>query len=157
MKTLHAMLILAVALISSSCHAAPAPAGSIVTLPVILSTGSQPISAIQFDVDLPVGVSMETIAAGTSATAAQKQFQTNMVNGDLRVIVFGGQAPIPSGPLVQIVFRLAPTMPTGTFQMVLTNASASDPAGISVPLGTNIPGVLSVIANVVPFLKMGSN
>lgn len=144
----------------SSCRATavPAPAGTSVTLPVTLSTGTQAIAALQFDVDLPVGVSTDTVTAGSSAIAAQKQISTNMVNGDLRVIISGvNQNAIPSGPVALISFKLAPSMPTGTFQMTLANVVASDPAGLNVPLAASVPGILSVIANVLPFLKMGSN
>lgn len=158
MKTLQAALVVAVALLSGACHAAPAPAGSLVTLPITLSTGTKDISGLNFDVDLPVGVSTETVALGSSAIAAGKQIQTNMVNGDLRVIIFSvSQTAIPSGPVALITFRLASTIPTGNFPMTLTNVAASDPAGINVPLSSSISGVLSVIANVLPFLKVGSN
>lgn len=154
----HRSIILAVALLASSCHAAPAPAGSLVTLPVTLSTGSQPISALQFDLDLPVGVSTESVTTGSSAIAAQKQISANMVNGDLRVIISGlNQSAIPSGPIAQITLRLASSLPTGSFPMNLSNVAASDPGGLNVPLSSSLSGLLSVIANVMPFLKVGSN
>lgn len=147
-----------VVLTSCRATAVPAPAGSLVVLPVILSTGSQPISSLQFDLDLPVGVSTDTVIAGSSATSAQKQITTNMVNGDLRVIVSGlNQTAIPSGPVALIGLRLAPSLPTGSFPMNLVNVVASDPSGINVPLSSTVSGILSVIANVLPFLKVGSN
>lgn len=156
MKTL--MAFLGISFLAVACHAAPAPAGSLVTLPVTLSTGTQAISSLQFDLDLPVGVSTETVAAGSSAITAQKQISTNMVNGDLRVIVSGlNQTAIPSGPVALITLRLAPSMPTGSFPMNMVNVVASDPAGVNVPLSASVSGILSVIANVLPFLKVGSN
>lgn len=158
MKKIQVAFVLVLAVLATSCHAAPAPAGSLVTLPITLSSGTQAIASLQFDIDLPVGVSTETVTVGTSATTAQKQIQANMVNGDLRVLIFGvSQTPIPSGQVALITFRLAPTLPTGSFPMNLINVTASDPAGINVPLSSSISGVLSVIANVLPFLKVGSN
>lgn len=152
------LAVLGVAILSGACHAAPAPAGSLVTLPVTLSTGTQAISSLQFDLDLPVGISTESVTAGASATAAQKQITTNMVNGDLRVIVSGlNQTAIPSGPVALITLRTASTVPTSTFPMNLVNVVAADPTGINVPLSASISGVLSILANVMPFLKMGSN
>lgn len=155
--TTRIILLLGIVAAASSCHAAPAPAGTLVTLPVSLSTGTQVISGVQFDLDLPVGVSTDTVTAGSSAITAQKQIQTNLVNGNLRVIVFGGQIAIPSGPVVLITLRTAFSLPTGSLPMNLSNVSASDPAGLNVPLSSSVSGVLSVIANVLPFLKVGSN
>lgn len=156
--TMKLVWLLGIAALAGSCHAAPAPAGSLVTLPVSLSTGTQAIASLQFDVDLPVGVSSETVTAGSSAITAQKQISTNMVNGDLRVLVSGlNQTVIPSGPVALVTLRLALTLPTTSYQINLSNVVASDPAGIVVPLSPSVSGVLSVLANVLPFLKVGSN
>lgn len=153
------MMLLGV-LVLTACRASavPAPAGSLVTLPVSLSTGSQSISSLQFDLDLPAGVTSDTVAQGASTIAAQKQVSSNIVNGDLRVIVSGlNQTTIPSGSVALITLRLASTLPTGTFPMTLSNVVASDPAGVNVPLSSSVSGLLSVTANVLPFLKVGSN
>lgn len=158
MRTIFLLGIVALVGCVTSCHAAPAPAGTVVILPVSLSTGTTAVTALQFDLTLPVGVSTETVTAGSSATAAQKTLATSMVLGALRVLISGvNQTPIPSGPVALIALRLAPNMGTGTFPLVLTNTAASDPAGLNVSLSASVSGVLSVIANTAPFLKVGSN
>lgn len=155
----RAGVIISALVILASCRATAGTtiAGNPVTLPVTLSTGTNAISALQFDLVLPVGVSTQTVTAGSSATSAQKQIATNMVGGNLRVLLQGNQTAIPSGPVVLITLQLAANMPTATFQMTLINVVASDPAGASVPLGSTVPGVLSVTANVLPVLSVGSN
>lgn len=158
MKTLRVMAVLGIALLATSCHAAPAPAGTSVTLPVTFSSGTQAVTAVQFDLVLPVGVSSQSVVAGAASTTAQKTIATNMVNGNLRVLISGtNQTPISDGQIALVTLQLASNLPTTTFQLNLINVSASSPAGTNVPLGQTVPGVLSVLANVIPFLSVGSN
>lgn len=156
----RAGIIISALVILASCRATAGTtvAGNPVTLPVTLSTGTNAIAALQFDLVLPVGVSTQTVVAGSSVTSAQKQIATSMIGGNLRVLISGSnQNAIPNGPVALITLQLAANLPTTTFQMTLINVVASDPAGISVPLGSTVPGVLSVTANVLPVLSVGSN
>lgn len=93
------------------------------------------VSAIQFDLVLPAGLTVESVAPGLAAQAAVKSAQGNTVTPGYRVVIFGlNQTVIPSGPLAVLKLKVGSSFATGKTILSLTNVSASNPSGNSVNL-----------------------
>lgn len=134
-------------------------AGSSVTFPVSFQVGTSTVSAIQFDVVLPPGVSTNTVAANVvaidAALTAGKSATGNAVSPTTyRVIVSGlNQNRIWAGGLVNLTFQLDASLPTSTVAIGITNIVASDQNGVTVPI-TGVGGTIAVTANLAPIVNV---
>lgn len=126
-------------------------AGNTVDIPITLSTGTTGVGGVQFDLALPLGVSSNTVTAGISAINAGKSVQANVVGTALRIIVFGlNQSVMASGQVAVVNLQIGAGMVSGTLPLTLSNVSASDINGLSVPMAASGSGVLTVTANKAP-------
>lgn len=132
-------------------------AGNGVDYLVAFGTGSTDVSAFQFDVTLPAGITFNTVTAGPVLTTSGKGVSANMVGNALRVLISGlNQTPIGTGLAVTINLRASATLTTGQLPLTMSNVSASDPAGSAVIM-TSCNGILNVTANQPPTLILSPN
>ena len=117
-----------------SIPVATASANSSTDLNVNFNPNGSLVSALQFDISLPRGISYKSIGAGLSAVSADKTVDANMVSGNvLRVIVFGlNKNAIASGHLATIKFSVVSSASSGTYPITFSNITASDPEATSV-------------------------
>lgn len=108
-------------------------AGTQFDVPVNFVPGTSNVSALQFDLLLPPGFTVVSATPGAAATAAQKGAQINATTG--RVLVFGiNQNLVGEGHLLTIRMSTASTMVKRSYPIGITNVSASNPAGLEVPI-----------------------
>ncbi|MDE2019052.1 MAG: hypothetical protein KGJ13_01750, partial [Patescibacteria group bacterium] len=108
-------------------------AGSSVVLPVNFASGTTDVSALQFDITLPTGISYVSIATGTVAIAANKDVMAAAISGGMRVLVAGlNQTPIGTGLLANITLNASNTIPLGQYTLAPINIVFSDPNAIEV-------------------------
>lgn len=133
-------------------------AGNALAIPIILSTGTTGVAGVQFDFDFPAGLSTSTIIAGASAIAAGKTVSTNVVGGDLRVIIAGlNQNVMNSGQVAVITMQSAAGLSAGPLTVDLLNVSAVDANGVSIPMAPSGIGTIQVTANKAPTVNIGGN
>ena len=132
-------------------------AGTTVSVPVSISTGSVGISSIQFDLGYGAGVSSDTVTIGPAAQSAGKSLQSNFVDGRVRVLVFGlNQSVIQSGVVAIAKLRLSAFLPAGDIPVTLSAVTASDAQGMNIPL-TLQNNVIGVTPNGAPQVSAGEN
>jgi len=130
--------------------------GGLVQIPVQFNPESFNISALQFNLTLPAGISAASATAGPAATAAGKSVQTGQSGTTFGVIIFGiNTNTISSGDVADISLQLTSSA-SGTLPLNLSNLVASDPVGNSIPLtGTNGSIIVSgAAALATPSLQM---
>lgn len=116
-------------------------------LPVsLVGSSGQTVSAIQFDIQLdPKQFELTAAENGPSADAADKMaFLGDLGQGRYRVVIAGiNQNAIPSGVVVQLVFRVRSLAAGGTFPADLDDVIFSDPQGQPLQ-GRSIDGAITV-------------
>jgi hypothetical protein len=111
------------------------PKGTTVTVPILWKAGTIPVSTVQFDIQLPSGITFNSITAGAAATASSKSVQSAPVSGGVRAIIFGlNQNQIPTGVLANLKLDVATTASSGKKALPIIGIVGSDPAGTSVAL-----------------------
>lgn len=101
-----------------------------VTLPIRWRSGAIPVSAMNFDISLPLGVSFGGATPGSVLIQAQKQVLTNIVNGALRVLIFGpNQTEIKGGLLTEIQLQVGASAFQSFQCLAVLNVAFSTPAG----------------------------
>jgi uncharacterized repeat protein (TIGR01451 family) len=109
--------------------------GASVDLSIQFSAGTRGVSALQFDLSLPPGVTYVSATSGAAAAAAGKSVSANPITAaQLRVLVFGlNQTAIPAGELAIIRLQIAANAAPGTWPLTLTGVVMADPNGLEVP------------------------
>ncbi len=131
--------------------------GNAVDIIVSLSTGTTGVAGLQFDLDSPMALTMNTVTAGAASTAAGKSVQGNVAGNDIRVIVFGlNQSVIGPGALAVINVQVPAGQVTGAQALTLLNATATDAAGATVTLAASGAGLITVTANKAPVVTVGA-
>lgn len=110
--------------------------GTTIDYPIHFKKSTQAVSALQFDLDIPIGATVLSVSPGIAAQAAGKDAVGNSIASTLyRVLVFGiNQNVIQSGPIAVVKISIASSSTKGKKNMTLTNLSASSPLGAGVPL-----------------------
>ena len=126
-------------------------AGSRIDLPVNFAVGTTGVSALEFDLILPLGVTSPNpplVAAGSAASAASKSVSAGVQpNGDLRVLVFGlNQNVIGNGPLALVRLNIAADIALGAHPVGITGLVASDAGGHAVA-SSGATGTVEVTAS----------
>lgn len=104
-----------------------------VDLTIHYKASTTTVAGIQFDLQVPAGLTAQAVTAGLASQASNKSVQGNPVTGGYRVIIFGlNQTTIPSGPVAIIHLQIGQV--SGKLPLSLINISASSPAGSNVPL-----------------------
>lgn len=115
-----------------------------VFLPVTFIPGATGVSALQFDLLLPSGISYATTTAGDAATAASKGVSSAAIAHGMRVLIAGiNQNLIGTGTLAQVVLKLDPGLPSGRYPITPTNTVLSDMNANAVA-ADNAPGSVTV-------------
>lgn len=118
--------------------------GTEVQIPVNFQPGSSDISAFQFDLLLPNGVTYVSNTPGAIIAGAGKSLVASTIAGGARFLVFGfNQAAIPPGVAVTIRVALQSTLAAGNLALGLTNVTFSSPSGANVP-GNGVAGTLTI-------------
>lgn len=118
--------------------------GSTIQIPVLLIKGHGSISALQFDLSLPVGFTYQTITTGPSSTAAGKSASANLLPTGLRILVFGlNQNVIQSGVLATLRVHLETSLSLSNYPVPIFGIVSSDPSG-NVVTTTGITGTVLI-------------
>jgi len=125
---------------------------------VSLAAGTVGVSAVQFDMVLPAGISTPTVVAGAAATAAGKTATGNLLAGNVYRVILAGlnTTNIGSGVIANVNVRTDPTLLSGIYPITISGISGSDGSGVGVPM-TGTSGSLTVAANQAPALTIGAN
>lgn len=108
--------------------------GGNVGLPVSFVPGTTGVSALQFDLALPNGMSFVSIASGSAAQAAQKDAYAAFNSGTITALIGGiNQNLIGNGTLANITISLAANIAPGQYVITPTGLVFSDPNGNEVP------------------------
>lgn len=134
-EVLNALSVLSAPTQSITAGIVSGATGATVNYPIYFKEGVPRVASLQFDVQLPTGLTPQSVEPGIAAQAAQKGTVGNMVNGAYRVVVFGvNQNAIPSGPIAAIKVNIASNATLGKKPIQITNVVGSDAAGMNVPL-----------------------
>lgn len=108
--------------------------GTSVDVPLTLIPGPDSPTALQFNISVPVGVTISSVSVGAAATAAGKSVQFS--SATLSTVLFGlNQTSIGDGVVAIVHTKLASTATSGSLLTVgLTTPAASNAAGSIVPL-----------------------
>ncbi|MDF1664649.1 MAG: Ig-like domain-containing protein, partial [Planctomycetota bacterium] len=123
-------------------------AGQTVTMPVLLDVnGTDTPSTISFEIVLPANITLNSNAVGAASTAAGKDFQVDVVNGNrLRVVVFDvNMNAISSGVLGTITLDIGSGVTAGEKAVTVEMLAVSD--GLSNPINPNAGILGSVTVN----------
>jgi uncharacterized protein (TIGR03437 family) len=104
--------------------------GGALVVPVAFSAGSVAVSAIQFDLIYPSGLSLSAVP-GNGMQAGQKSLYTADVSPTQKrfVIVGLNQQIIPDGVLLDLTFGIAASVAPGDYPLKFTAVVASAPDG----------------------------
>jgi cohesin domain-containing protein len=140
-EVINALVIKPLSITVGSVQAAK---GTTADVPIVFKSGTTPVSTLQFDIQLPSGISFNSVTVGASASGAQKSAQSALINGGVRVLIFGlNQNQIATGVLVNMKLDVSSTSSSGKKTLPIVGIVGSDPAGGNVALvGTN--GSISV-------------
>lgn len=131
---------------SLTLGSASGQAGTTVNVPMTFSPGTDAVSALQFDLTVPVALSTVSVTAGPILTAAAKSISTSLISGRWRFVIFGfNQNAIGSGNLLTIQLGIIPGTPAGDITLLLSNVAYSDPNGNGVGVGTVTNGLVTVL------------
>ncbi|MGA2264193.1 MAG: fibronectin type III domain-containing protein, partial [Acidobacteriota bacterium] len=128
-----------------SAGSASGTAGNSVDLTINLSPGSGNVCSLQFDLQFSSSLNYVTTATGSAAAAAQKTVLGNSLSGGVRVLVFMNRNIIGTGPLAVVTLAIASGTPPGAIPVAVTNITASDPDGMSVPV-SGVGGSVTVLS-----------
>lgn len=117
--------------------------GSTFDMSISLFAGSLAPISLQGDLIVPAGLTLVSIIAGPSSTGSGKQLTTNLVNGNVRFVIFGlNQTPIGAG--VVAIARFTATANTGSnLPVSIINPVSSDAAGKAMPT-SDVSGTVQV-------------
>lgn len=107
--------------------------GSVINLPITFTSGISPVSSLQFDLAIPLGLNYASITVGSAASSAGKSVQANQNGNNLRIIVFGlNQNAISSGLIATAQFNIDPNATFGSRTVTLSGMVASSPSATAV-------------------------
>jgi hypothetical protein len=108
--------------------------GANIQIPVSLLKGHGSISALQFDLLLPAGITYQSVTTGAAALSAQKSATGATVTGGVRILIFGlNQNIISNGILATLQFHLETSLTLGYYSIPISGIVSSDPNGLVVP------------------------
>jgi hypothetical protein len=118
--------------------------GQTVDVPINFVASSPPVSALQFDVLLPQGISFVSLSAGPAATAATKDARAGTTSTGARVIVFGAnQNAIGTGSLATLKVQLGASLSASTLALTVAQLLGADAKASAVAV-SGVAGSLQV-------------
>ncbi len=124
---------------------ASAAAGSNIDLDVSLSSGAGNVCTLQFDLQFSSTLSYVATATGAASAAASKSASGSGISGGVRVLVFNlNRNVIGAGSIATVTVAIASGAPAGAIPVAITNITASDPDGLSLPL-SGVNGGVTVL------------
>lgn len=106
--------------------------GASVQVPVVYRKGRGTLAGLQFDIQIPTGLTFTNVILGPAGTAAGKSISSNPVAGGIRILIFGlNQTVIGDGILATITFGIASTATVGPKSIGVIGAVGSNGAGIN--------------------------
>jgi len=93
---------------------------------IFASSEDKPLVALQWDLLLPDGVSLQAIKSGEAAESAHKSVTCSKIPSEdqkettsqrHRCILAGGQLPLPDGPLAAVTCKLRPGLREATVRL----------------------------------------
>ncbi|MCC6394857.1 MAG: IPT/TIG domain-containing protein [Bryobacterales bacterium] len=111
-------------------------AGSSLTAPLNFTAQGNSITGLQFDLQYDSSVMNVTFTAGEGLRAAGKNLYSVLADYNRRrILVIGtNQNPLPDGVLLNTYINLYPHAKAGTYTFTVTRASATNAAGVNLPL-----------------------
>ena len=120
-------------LVGGNMNASPS---QMISWPITLLPGKFLPSAFQADIVPPPGFTIQSVVLGPVAIAANKQIGTNIVNGNMRFLIFGfNLTPVAEGvvAIAQIAVGAVATTP---WSIGMINGNASTGAGQAIITST---------------------
>jgi hypothetical protein len=115
--------------------------GDTVEVPVTLASTAQ-VSALQFDVRLPQGLSQMSAVAGPVAVAAQKTVSTGATPTGVRLVIFGvNQTAIGAGTVATLKLKVDAAATAGTLAVAVEKVVAASPSADAVQATVNAGSV----------------
>jgi hypothetical protein len=124
---------------------ATAQAGTIMTLPISFTPGTNASSLPQYDITLPAGITFIGYDNGPAATAAGKTCQGHTMGSFFRSIVSGGINAIGPGVLCYAKLNISQSMTAGAYPLAISGIIIASPEATQVP-GIGINGTATVTA-----------
>lgn len=116
--------------------------GQLVHLSVPLRNSGTQISGLQFDVTYDQSALTLSVATGSAAIAAGKQVTVGELAAGKRILIVGfNQTAILDGSVADFTISVGASA-SGSYALAISNASATDPSGNSVPLTATSGAVL---------------
>jgi hypothetical protein len=108
-------------------------AGSTASIPLTLIPGPLSISALQFSIFLPTGITVSSVTAGPAALAAGKSVDFSA--GNQMALIFGvSSTPIREGVVAIVKVAVSSASLPGFYSFGLSSPIAADPKGTQIPL-----------------------
>lgn len=125
---------------------ASAQAGTALNLPVTFDPTTASVSALQFTLTLPPGLSTGTVTPGAILTTATKSVSANLIGNAWKFLVFGlNQNAISAGPLLMAQMTFPSGTPAGALNVPISGVVFSDPNGLVVSSGPCQGGIVMVL------------
>lgn len=131
----------------SAGSASGMPGDSDIVIPVRLDPdeGTE-ITGLNFDLTFDTNrLSVQNVTIGSAAASAEKSLSwSSPSSGRIRVIIFGlNQTKIQNGVVADVTFSVNAVADPGSSSLSLSNATATDQDGVSVPLSLS-PGTFTI-------------
>ncbi len=130
---------------SLSVGSASSSAGNNIDLDIGLSSGAGNVCTLQFDLQFSNALAYVSTATGAASAAAAKSASGSAISGGVRVLVFNlNRNVIGAGSVASVTVAIAAGAPAGTIPVAITNITASDPDGLSLPM-SGVDGSVTVL------------
>lgn len=127
-----------------------------VSIDVLLASGDQPVTAVQFDLQYQNQTMDLSVSAGSAINSAGKDIATSNPQPALaRILIVGlNRTPIPDGVIATLSFQVKAGASTGIYPIEAANGVGSDSNGGAVDLPVTVPGPASlVVANAASYAR----
>jgi uncharacterized protein (TIGR03437 family) len=109
--------------------------GQTVAAPVLLAAGGQAIAAVQFDLQWDQALAVQVAPGSALGQAFKVLYTASAVSGSIRCLIVGvNQNSLADGAVIELFVTIGNNSSLGTAQMSLTNAMATSPDGVAIPL-----------------------
>lgn len=109
--------------------------GQTLAAPVLLAAAGQAIAAVQFDLMWDQALTVQVAPGSAPGQAFKVLYTASAVSGGIRCLIVGvNQNSLADGALLELFVTIGNSSSLGTAQVSLTNAMATSPDGVAIPL-----------------------
>lgn len=119
--------------------------GSSLILPLKIETASGNVSGVQFDLEYDnSAVSLEGTIGDAARTSSKLLYEVDVTPSKRRFLIVGLNVnQIPNGTVLNLFVNVLQSAKTGQMTLALSNAAATDPYGVYVPVVTS-SGIVTI-------------